>query len=86
MLLLFCLLLGPPPAAAQDRSWQTIAPGGDTQCGYGAEFRFHFRPGAPGSNGLVIDFQGGGACWSAATCALPIWLPTASGPPGSVGL
>ena len=26
-------------AAAQDRSWVTVAPGGDTACGYGAEFR-----------------------------------------------
>eukprot|EP01048_Picozoa_sp_COSAG05_P022881 COSAG05_NODE_4739_length_1389_cov_2.479070_3_plen_87_part_00 len=48
--------------------------------------QFHFRPGVTGATGLVIDFQGGGACWSAATCALPIWLPTASGPPGAAGL
>ena len=75
-----------PFVAAQDRSWMTVAPGGDTACGYGSEFRFHFRPGAPDTTGLVIDFQGGGACWSAATCALPIWLPTASGPPGAGGL
>ena len=99
------LLALPAPLRAQSREWETITPGGQTGCGRGAEFRFQFRPGP--ASGLVIDFQGGGACWDAATCAvsvlcclcqptwtdhlvllsqLPIWLPTASGPPGASGL
>jgi hypothetical protein len=73
-------------ATAQDRAWETIQPGGDTGCGYGGTFQFHFRPGSSSTSGLVIDFQGGGACWDALTCALPIWLPSAGGPPGSSGL
>ena len=69
------LLLALPSLRAQSREWETIAPGGDTGCGRGAEFRFQFRPGpAPG---LVIDFQGGGACWDAATCAVSV-LPSAA--------
>ena len=48
--------------------------------------QFHFRPGVTGATGLVIiDLQGGGACSSAATCALQIWLPRVSGPPGGAG-
>ena len=69
------LLALPSPLRAQSREWETITPGGDTGCGRGAEFRFQFRPGpAPG---LVIDFQGGGACWDAATCAVSV-LPSAA--------
>ena len=82
---LWCVALLANVASAQDdRSWETIEPGGHTGCGYGADFRFHFRPGP--ASGLVIDFQGGGACWDALTCALPIWLPTAGGPPSATGL
>ena len=87
MLLLhgLALVLAIAVANAQgDRTWETIEPGGHTGCGYGADFRFHFRPGP--ASGLVIEFQGGGACWNELTCALPIWLPTAGGPPSATGL
>lgn len=43
------------------------APGGDPA------FRFWFRRG--GADGLVIFFDGGGACWDDFTCSVP-WLAT----------
>jgi len=48
--------------------WQEIKPGGDTVCSRGTPYSFFARKGS--TNNLVIDFQGGGACWSAETCAL----------------
>lgn len=48
--------------------WQTVTPGGDTICSDGSPFRFFVHRGDPEK--LLIEFEGGGACWSAATCAL----------------
>ena len=60
-----------------DRSWTAIAPGGDTTCARGDAFRFFVRGGTV--NKLVITFDGGGACWNAATCGFAdeIFSPTA---------
>ncbi len=55
------------PAAA--KNWQRV-PGGDgTSCSDGTAYSFFVHPGVQ-KNGrnLLIYFQGGGACWSNATC------------------
>jgi len=44
-----------------------IVPGGDTVCARGTPYRFYVRGGDPEK--VIIDFQGGGACWDEATCA-----------------
>jgi len=46
--------------------WQQIKPGGDTLCARGTEYSFLVHPGNPQK--IVIDFAGGGACWSPMTC------------------
>lgn len=52
-------------AVAQD-PWQTIRPGGDTECADGTPYEFHVRRGD--SDRVMIFFNGGGACWSGKTC------------------
>lgn len=64
------LLLGTAAlAAAQEPDadpWETIEPGGNTACATGGPYRFHVRRGDP--ERLMLFFNGGGACWSGATC------------------
>jgi hypothetical protein len=52
-----------PPAAGQ---WIAIEPAGDTICSRGTDYRFFVRGGR--SDRVMIDFQGGGACWDELTC------------------
>jgi hypothetical protein len=49
-----------------EEGWNVIAPGGDTICSDGTPYKFFVRPGA--SDKLVVYFQGGGGCWTGATC------------------
>jgi hypothetical protein len=58
----FGLDASPPPAG----TWITIETGGDTRCARGDAYRFFVRGGDPSK--VIIDFQGGGACWNAQTC------------------
>jgi hypothetical protein len=56
-------------AAALDglqEGWNVIAPGGDTVCSDGSEYRFFARRADPAK--LVVYFQGGGACWFGRNC------------------
>ncbi len=46
--------------------WETVVPGGETICSDGSPYRFFVHRGDPGK--LLIEFEGGGACWSGATC------------------
>ncbi len=46
--------------------WQEIRPGGATACSDGSPWRFYVAQGA--ADKVIINFQGGGACWDAATC------------------
>lgn len=55
----------PPPAAGE---LVTVEPGGETICSRGTPYRFFAVGGDP--KRLVLDFQGGGACWSASTCSI----------------
>ncbi len=54
------------PGPAAPGEWMDILPGGDTLCARGTEYRFITRGGDPTK--IIIDFQGGGACWNAETC------------------
>jgi hypothetical protein len=79
------LLLSLSPAAAAGASFRKVTPGGGTNCAKGAPFAFYYRQGSV--NKVVIEFQGGGACWNAATCAglVPTYTTTAE-PPNDEGI
>lgn len=55
-------------ATAVAADWETIEPGGETVCSQGTPFRFYVREADP--QRLLIFFNGGGACYSAETCAV----------------
>lgn len=59
----FALAQGSIQATA---GWQEIRPGGAAVCSDGSPWRFYVAPGA--ADKVIINFQGGGACWDAATC------------------
>ena len=56
-------LPGAPPAG----QWIEVEPGGETVCSRGTPYRFFVRGGDP--NKVIVDFQGGGACWNTLTCS-----------------
>lgn len=53
----------PSEALAQ---WETLVPGGETICSDGSPYRFFIHRGDPAK--LLIEFEGGGACWNGGTC------------------
>ncbi len=62
----------PPPPELSDNleaGWNRIAPAGETICANGSEYAFFVNPGTV--NKLVVDFEGGGACWNDGTCSQP---------------
>ena len=64
--------------------WTAFSPGGDTLCADGSPYTYYVRPGTV--NKLVVDFEGGGACWSGGTCGTNgPYLPSATGAPGAAG-
>ena len=56
----------------------TIEPGGDTTCSRGTPYRF-FAVGGDTLR-LVLDFQGGGACWNELTCGIEDGIFAAAAP------
>ena len=76
MILLLCLTTSEiagqpiPQGSSQPASqWTRVVPAGKgTSCSDGSRYSFFVRTGDP--RRLLIYFQGGGACWSAATCDL----------------
>ncbi len=62
-----CLLL----AQGASAQWQTLEPAGDTVCSDGSPFRFFAHPGDTAK--LLVEFEGGGGCWSDLTCELDIY-------------
>lgn len=62
------LALAPQSALAQ---WETVAPAGDTVCSDGSPYRFFVHRGNPAK--LLIEFEGGGACWNANTCEAEVY-------------
>ena len=64
--------------------WTAFSLGGDTLCADGSSYTYYVRPGTV--NKLVVDFQGGGACWNGGTCGTGgPYLPSATGAPGAGG-
>jgi hypothetical protein len=58
----------PMPALADlVDGWTEINPGGETSCSRGQPWGFFVRPGTV--NKVVVEFQGGGACWNKGTCS-----------------
>ncbi|MBW2526200.1 MAG: pectinesterase [Deltaproteobacteria bacterium] len=57
-----------PTLAELSPGWNVLEPGGDTICGRGAPFAFFVRPGTV--DRVVLEFEDGGACWSADTCSV----------------
>lgn len=51
---------------ALEEGWNRFEPGGETVCSDGSPFHFFARPGDPEK--LLVYFQGGGGCWTGATC------------------
>jgi len=70
-------LLSPVFALAQE--WETVTPGGDTACSDGSPYRFFVHRGDPSK--LLIEFEGGGACWSGTTCEADIYNKTVTSDP-----
>ena len=56
-----------PSLDALSDGWNELFPGGDTICARGGPFSFFVHPGKVDK--VVVDFMGGGACWSAVSCA-----------------
>ena len=46
--------------------WTTFSPEGETICSDGSPYSYYVYPGTV--NKVVVDFEGGGACWNGATC------------------
>lgn len=61
------LLLTPLAAAADEGGWTPFDPGPGPVCADGSEVHYFERPADPTRG--VLYFEGGGACFSAATCA-----------------
>jgi hypothetical protein len=62
---------GTPPGPTLSElapGWNRIEPGGETICSRGTPFSYFVRRGM--ENRVVIDFRGGGACWSQTTCSI----------------
>ena len=55
------------PGRPTQGTWVAVEPGGDTVCSRGTPYRFFVRGGDP--NRVIIDFQGGGACWDSSNCS-----------------
>ena len=49
-------------------AYVAIEPGGETVCSRNTPFRFFVRGGR--ADRVIIDFQGGGACWNELTCSI----------------
>ena len=62
-------------AAAADRDWKKLVPGGDCECADGSEFAFWERRADPTK--VVLFLDGGGSCFDAKSCAF-----TGLGTPG----
>lgn len=54
------------PTRPDRGEWIEVEPGGETRCARGDAYRYFVRGGDPSK--VIIDFQGGGACWNEETC------------------
>lgn len=67
------------PEGLEAGTWNIIEPGGETICSDGLEYAFYVYPGT--INKVVVDFEGGGACWNGVTCGAPGTFYQPSVPP-----
>ena len=58
----------PPINELEQGVWEELRPQGATICSRGTPYAFYVRRGAV--NKVVLEFMGGGACWSNLTCGL----------------
>jgi hypothetical protein len=56
------------PLAPEAGEWIAVEPAGDTVCSRGTPYAFFVRGGRP--DRVIIDFQGGGACWDELSCSV----------------
>ncbi len=66
---------------AHAQQWETVVPGGDTVCSDGSPYRFFIHRGDP--TRLLIEFEGGGACWSGSTCEADVYNRRVISDPGA---
>lgn len=75
LLLVVIGVLLPASTSAQAANWQKVAGGEGTICSDGSAYSFYVHRGREfGGRNLLIYFQGGGACWSDATCNARVGL------------
>ena len=70
-LVVLALAVALAPGSVLAQEWEAVAPGGDTICSDGSPYRFFVHRGDP--NRLLIEFEGGGACWSGSTCEADVY-------------
>ncbi len=58
---------GQSATTTTSENWQAHAPGGETACADGSEFKYFTRKA--NFNKLLVYFTGGGACWTGKQCA-----------------
>lgn len=63
---ILCLAALMVAASASGAEWTRVAGGPGTECSHGTPYAFFVHAGRP--DRLLVYFQGGGACWSGATC------------------
>lgn len=54
------------PEGLTPGQWNVFTPAGETVCSDGSPYAFYVYPGSV--NKVVVDFEGGGACWNGSTC------------------
>jgi hypothetical protein len=57
-----------PEVITRADGWLEVRPGGETLCSRGTDYAYFVRPGDPEK--VVVEFQGGGACWDDVTCSV----------------
>jgi Pectinacetylesterase len=57
----------PGPEDSTPAGWERVVPGGQCRCADGSDYSFYVHQANPTK--VVFFLDGGGACWSAATCA-----------------
>lgn len=75
ILLVVSISLAAPSTWAANSKFEAYTPDArlGTLCSHGAPFTYFARKGwlPDGQRGLIVEFEGGGCCFSALTCALP---------------
>ncbi len=59
------------PPAASEYTWESFEPGAPTSCSHGSPFAYFARAGDSPDSNLIVEFEGGGACFDRLTCDSP---------------